>query len=50
MNMIRKKNERVKRRGIKVNFCCVPAHTGVPGNEYGDEIARRTANENLLRS
>ena len=47
INIIRKKNERLKKRGVKVKFCWIPAHTGVPGNKFADEITR-TANENLI--
>ena len=41
------KNERLKKRGIRINFCWVAAHVGVLGNEFADEVARTTANEDL---
>ena len=49
-NILKKKNERLKKRGIRINFCWVPAHVGVLGNEFADEVVRRTANEDLTEA
>ena len=46
-NILKKKNERLKKRGVRINFCWVPSHVGVLGNEFADEVARRTAGEDL---
>ena len=34
----------IKRRGRVVEFCWVPAHVGVPGNESADVLAKEGAN------
>ncbi len=41
---------RIQRAGTDVQFCWVPAHVGVKGNEKADEIAKRVLklNENEI--
>ena len=40
-----KKNERLKKRGVRINFCWVPSHVGVLGNEFADEVASEDLTE-----
>ena len=34
--------------GIAVQFCLVPAHIGIKGNEVADKIAKKTLNQDHI--
>ena len=36
------------RMGVVVRFCCVPAHSGVEGNEIVDQLAKRALKLDII--
>ena len=39
----------VKRRGHNIQFCWVPAHVGVQGNEHADQLAKSAVSRSPTR-